>query len=68
MRNQQQGIIEMLKQKKTNSWTPVGPTRARASGTNRLTLKSLGRCRHRMLHDDYLDIDTFTWRLFKGTW
>ena len=44
----QQKINEMLKQKKTNSWTPVGPTRARASGTNRLTLKSLGQSRHRV--------------------
>ena len=42
-------ITEMLKQKKTNSWTPVGLTRARASGTNRLTLKSLGWNRHRVL-------------------
>ena len=39
MRYKQQ-ITEMLKQKKTNSRTPVGPTRARASGTKRL-LKSL---------------------------
>ena len=31
---------EILKQKKTNSWTPVGPTGARAPGTNRL-IKSL---------------------------
>ena len=37
MRTRQQEITEMLKQKKTNSWTPVSPTRARASGTNRLT-------------------------------
>ena len=36
----QQEITEILKQKKTNSRIPVGPTRARASGTNQLT-KSL---------------------------
>ena len=42
-----QVITEMLRQKKINSWTPVGPTRARASGTNRLTLKSLRRSRRR---------------------
>ena len=37
IRTRQQEITEMLKQKKTNSWTPFGPTRAKASGTNRLT-------------------------------
>ena len=37
MRTRQQEINEILEQKKTNSWTPVGPTRARASSTNRLT-------------------------------
>ena len=42
MNTRQQEITEMLKQKKTNSRTPVGPTRARASDTNRLTKKSLG--------------------------
>ena len=34
MRIRQQEITEMLKQNKTNSWTPVGPTRARATDTN----------------------------------
>ena len=48
MRTRQQEITEMLKQKKTNSWTPVGPTRARALGANRLTEKYLGRSRHRV--------------------
>ena len=38
----------MLKQKKTNSRTPVGPTRARGPGTIRLTLKSSGRSHHRV--------------------
>ena len=37
MGTRQQEITEVLKQKKTNSWTPVGPIRARASGTNRIT-------------------------------
>ena len=41
MRTQQQEITEMLKQIKTNSWTPVGPTRVRASGINRLTTKKV---------------------------
>ena len=35
MRTRQQEITEMLKRKKSNSRTPVGPTRARTSGTNR---------------------------------
>ena len=49
MRTRQQETTEMLKQKKTNSRTPMGPTRARASGTNRLTEKSLGRrSRHKV--------------------
>ena len=41
MLTRQREISEMLTQKKTKSWTPVGPTRARTSGTNRH--KSLGR-------------------------
>ena len=36
MRTRQQEVIEMLKQKKTNSGTPMGLTKARVSGTNRL--------------------------------
>ena len=44
MRTLVQEITEMLKQ--TNSRTPAGPTRARASGTNRLANESLGRSRH----------------------
>ena len=48
MRTRQQEITEMLKQKKTNNWTPVGPTKAKASGSNRLTYKSIGRSRHRV--------------------
>ena len=47
MRTRQQEITEMRKWKKTNSWTPVGPTRARASSTNRFT-SSLGRSHHRV--------------------
>ena len=31
MKTRPQEITEMLKQKKTNSWSPVGPTRARKS-------------------------------------
>ena len=42
MKTRQQEITE----KETNSWTPVGPTRA--SGTNRHTEKSLGRSRDRV--------------------
>ena len=39
IRTRQEEITEMLKQKKTYIWTPLGPPRARASGTNRLILK-----------------------------
>ena len=31
MRTRQQELTKMLKQKKTNSWTFLGPTKARAS-------------------------------------
>ena len=37
MRTLQQDITEMLNQKKTVSRTPMDPTRAKASGTKRLT-------------------------------